>query len=179
MANAASSAQNERAVSAGPTAHGRATFSVGLFLFSLAIVLAYLLLTVWPTSTVEEGRTVWLNLTESTALAIAMICGALGSYVHVATSFASFAGNRSLEPSWVWWFLLRPAIGAALALITYFLMRSGFLLDGPLGEVVSPFGIAAVSACVGLISKQAVDKMRNISDTAFNTAQDAERNDKL
>lgn len=160
-------------------AHGRTTFVVGLFMIATAFALAYLLLKTWPSSANEGGQTVWINLTESVALSITMICGALGSYVHVATSFASFAGNRSLRPSWVWWFVLRPAIGAALALMIYFIMRSGFLLDGPLGEVVSPFGIAAVSAITGVFSKQAIDKLKNISDTAFNSSQDAERFDKL
>jgi len=168
-----------RDTAAARSTAGRATFAVGFFLFSLAVALAYGLLYVWPTSVVENGDTVWLNLTETTGLSIAMICGALGAYIHVATSFASFAGNRSLEPSWIWWFVLRPAIGAALALMFYFVMRSGLMLDGPLGDAVSPFGIAAMSAVVGLISKQLIDKLRNVSDTTFNTAQDAERSDKL
>lgn len=159
--------------------HGRATMIVGTFMVFMAFGLAYLLLQVWPQSTSEEGQIIWINLTEATALAIAMICGALGSFVHVATSFSSFAGNRSLKPSWVWWFLLRPPIGAALALMIYFIMRSGFLLDGPLGEVVSPTGIAAVSTTIGLFAKQAIDKLKNVSDTAFNSAQDSERYDKL
>ncbi|MDJ0893722.1 MAG: hypothetical protein QNJ92_01160 [Alphaproteobacteria bacterium] len=160
-------------------AHSRATLAVGIFMVLIAFALAYLLLKVWPQSTSEDGQIIWINLTESTALAIAMICGGLGSFVHVATSFSSFAGNRSLKPSWIWWFLLRPPIGAALALMVYFITRSGFLLDGPLGEVVSPTGIAALSATVGLFAKQAIDKLKNVSDVAFNSAQDAERYDKL
>lgn len=158
---------------------GRATFAIGVFMLGTAFALSYALLNVWPNSTVENGATVWINLTESTALGIAMICGALGAYVHVATSFASYAGNRTLSSSWIWWFLLRPAIGAALALMAYFIMRSGVLLNGPLGELVSPPGIAALSAICGLFSKQVIDKVKNVSDTAFNTAQDAERHDKL
>ena len=179
MAKSATTASQGRAGGSSAAGAGRATLVVGFFMFALGLLLAYGLLQVWPASSVADGHTVWINLTERTALSIAMICGALGAYVHVATSFASFAGNRTLQPSWLWWFLLRPVIGAAVALLIYFIMRSGFLLNGPLGSVVSPFGIAAVSAGIGLISKQAVDKLRNISDTAFNTAQDAERHDKL
>ena len=156
-----------------------ATFFVGASMVVLAVALAWGLLLAWPLASVEAGRTVWLNLTEARALVVTMIAGALGSYVHAATSFASFAGNRSLTPSWIWWFVLRIPIGGALALIVYFVIRSGLLLDGPLGQAVSPFGIAAVAAGAGLFSKQAVDKLKTICDTAFSAAGDTERNDKL
>lgn len=158
---------------------GSVTFLVGAFTFMMAAALAYWLLSAWPTSTVESGVVVWIGFTESIGLQIAMICGALGAFVHVATSFASFAGNRSLRPSWVWWFLLRPAVGAAMALMFYFVLRSGLLLDGPLGHAVSPFGVAAASALVGLFSKHLVDKLRVVSDAAFNSGNDTERHDKL
>ncbi len=153
--------------------------AIGLYMFAMAIALTMGLLLVWPSSVFEGGVVVWVGLTETSALMIAMLCGALGSYIHAATSFASYAGNRSLSSSWTWWFMLRPAIGAGLALMAYFIMRSGFLLDGPLGTDVSPFGIAAISAMIGLIAKQLVDKFKAISDAAFNTSQDAERIDKL
>ena len=46
-------------------------------------------------------------------------------------------------------------------------------------EVISPFGIAALAGIVGLSSKQFIDKLKNITDTTFSTAQDDERADKL
>lgn len=156
-----------------------ATICVGLFLVLLAIGLAYALLAVWPSSTVELGRTVWLGLSEAVGLKIAAICGAIGSFVHVATSFASFAGNRTLRRSWVSWFLLRPTIAAALALVAYFVMRSDLLFAFPLGLEVSPFGIAALAGIVGLFSKQATDFVAVVCNTAFNSGNDAERAHKL
>jgi len=156
-----------------------ATSCVGLFLVLLAVGLAYALLEVWPSSTVELGRTVWLDLSETVGLEIAAICGAIGSFVHIATSFASFAGNRTLRRSWVSWFILRPAIAAALALIAYFVMRSDLLFKLPLGLEVSPFGIAAVAAVVGLFSKQVTDFLGVICNTALNSGNDAERSHKL
>ena len=70
-------------------------------------------------------------------------------------------------------------VGAALALMAYFIVRSGLLLDGGLGTNITPFGIAALSGIVGLASKQIVDKLRTVSDTTFNTENDAGRIDKL
>ncbi len=178
MAGATSRTQSDR-METSAAGSNAATMFVGAFMLLLALVLGWALLTVWPQATVENGQTIWINLTEVRALLVAIISGALGSYVHSATSFSSFAGNRRLKPSWIWWFMLRPPIGAGLALMVYFVLRSGLLLDGPLGEVVSPFGIAAVCACIGLFSKQTVDKLKAISDTALNNDQDIERTDKL
>ncbi|MDJ0893721.1 MAG: hypothetical protein QNJ92_01155 [Alphaproteobacteria bacterium] len=158
---------------------GMATFLIGVFMVALAIFLGGALLAIWPLATIDDGRTVWLNLTEARAMLIAMLAGAIGSYIHAATSFTSFAGNRRLVRSWIWWFLLRPAIAAVLAVSVYFLVRSGLLLYGPLGETMSPFGIAGLCAVVGLFSKQAVDKMKTVSDTALASTPDEERHDKL
>lgn len=152
---------------------------VGLFMMGLAGFLGYALLTVWPSSALQNGAVIWSGLTEGIGLSIAMIAGALGSFIHVATSFTSFAGNRSLSASWVWWFILRPPMGAAIALIAYFVLRSGVLLDGQLGVQVSPFGIAALGGIIGLFSKQIIDKLRSIADTTFDSVQDENRADKL
>ncbi len=178
MANGSTSV-NQKGRSASSSGGSRETMIVGLFVSALAVFLAATLLRVWPTTVIEDGVVVWVNLTEVTALAIVMISGALGAFVHVATSFASYAGNRSLSASWVWWFMLRPAIGSAMALIAYFILRSGLLLDGNLGTDVTPFGIAALSGMIGLVSKQFIDKLKNVSDSAFENEQDEQRIDKL
>ena len=159
---------------------GQEAFFVGIFMVALAGALGYLLLWVWPASEVRSAdKVVWVDLTEKIGLSIAMISGALGSFIHLATSFSSYVGNRRLSSSWMWWFILRAPMGAALALIAYFIMRSGFLLDGTLGEQISPFGIAALGGLVGLASKQIIDKIRMVSDETFNTELDEQRSDKL
>ncbi len=173
------SATDHRGGRAAQSLTGRETLVVGIFMMGLAGFLGYALLTVWPSSSVEKGVVIWSGLTENIGLSIAMIAGALGSFIHVATSFTSFAGNRSLSASWVWWFILRPPMGAAIALLAYFVLRSGLLLDGQLGVQVSPFGIAALGGMIGLFSKQIIDKLRSVADTTFNTPQDENRADKL
>ena len=83
----------------GSSAHlsGRETLAIGMFVAALAVFLAATLLRVWPTTAIHEGQVIWVNLTETSALAIVMISGALGAFVHIATSFASYAGNRTLS----------------------------------------------------------------------------------
>jgi hypothetical protein len=159
--------------------HAYGTFVMGIFMMALAAGLGGLLLYLWPASSMEAGKVVWTGLNETIALAIVMISGALGSFIHIANSFTSFVGNRRLSASWVWWFLLRAPMGSALALVVYFILRSGFLLDGGLGTQLSPFGIAAIGAVVGIASKQIIDKLRNVADTTFNTNEDDMRVDKL
>ena len=106
----------------------------------------------------------------------------MGSYVHAATSFASYVGNRRLVLSWAWWYALRPFIGMTLALIFYFVVRGGLLSTGAEAGNMSVFGVAAVAGLVGMFSKQGTDKLRELFDNLFRTARgqgDDARADKL
>ena len=60
-------------------------------------------------------------------LAIVATAAAIGSFVHIATSFAKFIGTGTFDARWLWWYTLRIPIGAALALVVYFAIRGGLL----------------------------------------------------
>ncbi len=111
-----------------------------------------------------------------------VVAGALGASIHVATSFSDYVGNNQYKSTWRWWYLLRPAMGASLALIFYCLLRGGILtLAGETSgsPAPSPFATAAIAALVGMFSKQATDKLDDVFDTLFKTEKDAERKDGL
>jgi IPT/TIG domain len=132
-----------------------------------------------PTVTLFRG---WLVLTHSVEvrlLLIALLAGALGSYIHAATSFADYVGNRKLSGNWVWWYLLRPFIGMSLALVFYFVVRGGFISPSAGGTDMNPFGIAAMAALVGLFSKNAIDKLNEVFTSLFGSKGDDKRGDKL
>jgi hypothetical protein len=112
-------------------------------------------------------------------IVLVLVSAALGSYIHAATSFADFVGNRRISSSWVWWYVLRMFIGASLALIFYFALRGGLLTAGTGASNISPFGVTAVAAMVGLFSKQATDKLSEVFDTLFRSNKPEERMDKL
>lgn len=121
-------------------------------------------------------------------LFVVMLAAALGSFVHSATSFVSYVGNKKLGPSWVWWYLLRPFIGVSLALIFYFVFRGGFITAGvnnagdAAASFINPFGVAALAGLVGMFSKVAADKLDEVFTTLFRPAPgegDAKRGDKL
>jgi hypothetical protein len=120
--------------------------------------------------------------TETSLMLLVVVAGALGSYVHAATSFASYVGNGSFKFSWFWWYLLRIPIGVGLALLFYFALRAGLVNATGTGFEVGPFGVAALGGLAGLFSKQAVDKLQEVFDTVFRVQRgygDSARADKL
>ncbi len=125
---------------------------------------------------------------ESRLILLVLLVGAMGSYVHAASSLVDYLGNRTFVSSWVWWYLLKPFVGMLLALIFYFVFRGGFVTAGAnaAGEsatnFINPYGIAALSALVGMFSKVATDKLNEVFTTLFRPGPgegDATRDDKL
>jgi hypothetical protein len=110
-----------------------------------------------------------------------MVAGVLGSCVHGITSLTTYFGNEALGASWAEWYLLRPFVGLVLALIFYLAIRGGLLSAQSNASEVSPHGITAMAAIVGMFSKQATDKLQELFTTLFRTEQggDAERADSL
>ena len=173
--------------------------AMGIYLGGLALLLFYLLVQLLAGNKVFDpaGSAVlksvkidWVwsdpklpsELTpEGWLLMIVILGGALGSYVHTATSYADYVGNRKLTRSWVWWLLMRVPIGIALALIFYLLLRGGLLtgVGSQDVDVLNPYGFAAISALVGMFSLKATDKLREIFDNLFRTEKETERGDKL
>ena len=131
----------------------------------------------------------WFQPTlETRLILLVLLAGAIGSYVHAASSLVDYLGNRTLVNSWVWWYLLRPFIGMMLALIFYFGFRGGFITGGVntgsegAANFINPFGIAAMAGLVGMFSKVATDKLSEVFLTLFRPATgqgDAKRGDKL
>jgi hypothetical protein len=116
------------------------------------------------------GAKVWMSK-ELQLLLLAVFAGALGSFVHALKSFADFIGNRTLTASWFWWYITRPFLGAALAVIFYAVLRGGFMAGTPAdAKAVNSFGVIAVGALVGMFADKASDKLADIFDTLFKGA---------
>jgi hypothetical protein len=158
-----------------------------IFLFGFALL--YLLIKIWPgtvppadQSTVTLGWDGKLQLKlwiETRYLLIVALSGAIGSFIHVATSFADFVGNRKLRSSWEVWYFMRPLIGASLALVVYFVIRGGLISSSGGPDPMSPYGLAATAGMCGLFSQQASDKLQEIFEEAFRTKDRVERSDPL
>lgn len=167
---------------------------IGLYMTAMAILLAYIVYALFPERVSNtDGQVVWrttitfFNFSgdiqpETRLLLLVMAMGALGSYIHAGTSFVSYVGNRSFVESWTWWYVLRPFIGLALAIIFYFVIRGGLLSAGAVASDISPFGFAAVAGLVGMFSKQATDKLEEVFGNLFQVSKeggDSQRGDKL
>lgn len=128
------------------------------------------------------AKEVWTTLDERLIILV-IVMGALGSYIHTATSYATYRGNRQFSASWLTWYLLRPFVGVALALIVYFALRGGLLsmalTTAPETTEINPFGVGAIASLTGMFSKQAADKLAEVFNTLFKSAGDAQRGDSL
>ncbi|HEX2452567.1 MAG TPA: Ig domain-containing protein [Vicinamibacterales bacterium] len=118
-------------------------------------------------------------ITLEVQLFLLVLCaGALGSFIHGLKSLADFIGNRTLTASWFWWYITRPFLGMAMALVFYSLLRGGFLAGTPAdARIVNPFGVIAVGALVGMFADKAAQKLAEIFETLFKSADP--RSDKL
>ncbi|WP_425244974.1 hypothetical protein [Streptomyces sp. NEAU-NA10] len=166
------------------------TAVLGVLLLAEVVLLCGALLSLWPvlldlvgpaadvTATARWspwGVPGW-TLTGDTAMLLAVICcSGLGSFVHAATSFATYVGNRRLYSSWVWWYLLRASIGVTLALLVYLLLRGGLFAGSSGAGSTNPYGFCGIAGLCGLFSKQATDKLREICDTILSTRGDGDR----
>lgn len=98
--------------------------------------------------------------------------GIIGASLHGIGSLTAWLSSRKLESGWEIWYLTRPVIGAALALITYILLRAGFVTGGP--TAISDFGVAGLSALVGLMTDEMTIKLRDVFDTLFGISKPTE-----
>jgi hypothetical protein len=104
-------------------------------------------------------------------LLIAIFAGAIGSFLHGLKSLTDFIGNRTAIASWFWWYISRPFMGMALALVFYAVLRGGFVIGSPAdAKVVNPFGVLAIGALVGMFSDKAAQKLGEVFDVVFKGA---------
>jgi len=102
---------------------------------------------------------------------IVLLAGALGGMVHTLRSLYWYVGNRNLRYSWLLMYATLPITGAALALIAYVVLRGGLTTTFASSQDISPFGIAAVAALVGLFSRETAEKLKSVFETLLAPAE--------
>ena len=97
-----------------------------LIMIASVLFVLYTIIDIWPNK-YGLGNPFWgYKLTiEKRIMLLVVLGGGLGAFIHTATSFTDFLGNRTLKYSWVPWYIMRPFIGSALAIIVYLLLRGG------------------------------------------------------
>jgi hypothetical protein len=160
--------------------------SLGAGLIFFAIGLGYLFLSFWPSefdpntkgnaiqSFVLLGTGIPIRITADVQLlCVVILAGGIGSFIHTATSFGDFVGNRKLSQSWLWWYLLKPFIGMSLAVVFYLVVRGGFLSGSVETGKLNVYGLTALAGMAGMFSKQATDKLSEVFNTLFRTSPDS------
>lgn len=103
----------------------------------MAILLFYTIICIWPSGYVSSKDpfklfgSVYTITAEHRFLLLMVLGGALGANVHLIISFTAFVGNRTFVTTWIPWYLLRPLIGAGMAMFFYMLLRGGILTYSP------------------------------------------------
>ncbi len=101
---------------------------------------------------------------------IVLFSGALGGLVHSLRSFYWYLGNRRLVLSWAGMYITLPVLGACLATVFYLVVRGGFFSPQSQISDTSPFGFAAMAALIGMFTEQAVEKLKEVSETLLSPA---------
>ncbi|MER5175182.1 MAG: hypothetical protein ABJB76_01705 [Candidatus Nitrosocosmicus sp.] len=117
-------------------------------------------------------------------LQISILFGILGSSIHGLTSLSTWNSTNKLKKSYFQWFLTKSFIGGALALIIYALLRASLLsgvssqsgMMNPQG-FVNVYGVAGLSALVGLMTEPMTRKLRDVFDTIFGIDKGSDKDD--
>lgn len=129
-----------------------------------------------PNTDSREDLSAFADLNnEVRLLVIALLFGALGSWLHASASFVSFVGARRFKMSWTWWYIVRPFIGGGLGLLFYMVLRAGLVTTEAAPQSISQFGVAALAGLAGLSTEQATKKLREVFDAMFKTDRAKER----
>jgi hypothetical protein len=109
-----------------------------------------------------------------------LLFGILGASVQGMTSLAAWQSTKKLEKSFFFWYLTRPPIGAALAVIVYMAIRAGLIQGGtlPASAAISDFGVAAISGLIGLLTTPVTKKLRDVFDVLFGIIKHDDKGDK-
>jgi hypothetical protein len=147
---------------------------LGFFLLIIPVILVFFIIDFWP---VKNAANTWSNTTmimgfqlsfHLRMLLLVLLAGALGSYIHVATSFSYHIARRDYEPHWYWWYWMRLPVGATLALVFIMIIEGGLFVVSTSYSDSTPITTIGVAALIGLFSRHALEKLRDIFDVVFN-----------
>lgn len=152
---------------------------LGWFLLIIPLIIILLIIILWPDSGIlgiaygAKGETIiglkiqfqlWMIL-------LVLLGGALGSYIHIATSYSYYIGFNKFDMDWFWWYWLRIPIGAVLALIFLTLIQGGMFKVPKSGSETQPVTLIGLSALVGMFSRQATEKLKEVFDIIFKSRE--------
>ena len=120
----------------------------------------------------ERDGNVSIEMAFLVTFLLVLVMGALGANVFTTSSFCYHLARDDFKRQFTPWYLLRPAIGAGMALVFYLLIRGGMITPGTGTEGINVHGIAGLAGLCGLFSQRAFYKLREVFTTLFRTRDD-------
>jgi hypothetical protein len=131
-----------------------ATRSVTFYLFA------------WPVGTYALGPELQL-------LYIVILSGTIGACVWSLYALSlHMSAIQDFNRIWAAWYIVRPFLGAGLAVALYAVIRAGLFSAGSGVDDANVLGVAALSFLVGLFAENAVHQLHRVADTLFGDPAD-------
>lgn len=126
-------------------------------------------------------KLMFINLSSMKEAVIIMLASGVGSSITTILGFLRHACvDKDFEYAYAPWYVGRPLMGIILGLIFYLLMKGGLLLTIPQEQHVAvtnlnDWAIAGIGTLVGMFSKNAIEKLREVFKTLFQTKDDLQK----
>ena len=155
---------------------------VGVYTFIVFLVALTALVSIWPATpadlSLNATRSITLPFTlldtkvtlgpEVLLVTTMILAGMVGACIFSFYAISLHLGYyKDFDDAWLAWYLLRPLMGAGLALIAYVLIRGGVLSVGSDLKNVNFLGVSGISFLVGLFAEQFLLKLHALADELF------------
>ncbi len=115
------------------------------------------------------GRSMFGNpRNEHLYLELALLAGILGGAARSLSSLVMYRASRRLFRSWTLWYFGQPVMGGMFAVIGLALLKAGLIGNSGV-EALSPAGVVALSALIGLFIDEFTNKLSELFKTLFAT----------
>jgi hypothetical protein len=124
---------------------------------------------------VALDRDSFLGVGEVRYALVTMFAAGVGSMITTILGYLRHASvEQDFDPAFAPWYVARPIMGVLLGVIFYFVLKGGLLATIPDVSMreVNEFGLAGLGGLVGLFSKNAIEKLREIFNVLFRTQAD-------
>lgn len=105
---------------------------------------------------------------------ITMFAAAIGGTITTILGYLKYASEKKeFEVSYLPWYVARPIMGMLLGLIFFFLLKGGLLATLPsISQAnLNDTALAGIGGLVGLFSKPAIEKLRELFNVLFATKE--------
>jgi hypothetical protein len=110
-------------------------------------------------------------------LLVTIFAAGVGSMITTILGYLKHASEqRDFKLAFVPWYFARPLIGVLLGVVFYFVLKGGLLVTVGAASAsdINVYGLGGLAALVGLFSKNAVEKLRDVFSTLFTSEADVQ-----